>query len=132
MGYTLLAVGLAGYGVLHSLGAHVASTVVWSLGDLMLMGRAFAMVADLAPTGATGRYMAVYGTSWGIAGVTAPLIGTQLLEHAGATALWLILSGACLTLASAQPLLVRTATARSGQVPAHGSQSIPSADSSAR
>lgn len=132
MGYTLLAVGLAGYGATHSLGAHVASTVVWSLGDLMLMGRAYAVVADLAPTGATGRYMAVYGTSWGIAGVAAPLIGTQLLEHAGATALWLVMSGACLTLASLQPLLARTATARSGEVPLRGSQSAPSAESPAR
>lgn len=102
-GYTLLAVGLAGYGVTHPLGALLVPTIVWSLGDLVLMGRVYALVADLAPTGGTGRYMAVFGISWGVAGVLAPVAGTQLLEHEGATTLWLAMSGACLTLAITQP-----------------------------
>ncbi|MGW9132006.1 MFS transporter [Streptomyces sp. NPDC055681] len=111
-GYTLLAVGLAGYGATHSLGAHLAPTIVWSLGDLVLMGRVYALVADLAPMGATGRYMAVYGTSWGIAGVVAPVVGTQLLQHMGATTLWLTMSGACVSLAITQPFLARAIAAR--------------------
>ncbi|MGB8943499.1 MAG: MFS transporter, partial [Streptomyces sp.] len=78
-GYALLTVGLAGYGAAHSLEAHLAPTIVWSLGDLILMGRVYALVADLAPAAGTGRYMAVYGTSWGIAGVAGAL--TPNPEH---------------------------------------------------
>lgn len=96
----------------HTLEAFLASTVVWSLGDLLLIGRAYAVVAGLAPPGGTGRYMAVYGTSWGIAGVTAPLVGTQLLQHSGATALWTTMAAVCLALAAAQPVLARTAAFR--------------------
>lgn len=75
VGHLLLALGLAGYAFAHSLLAHLTSTVVWSVGDLLLVGRAHAVVASLAPPGGTGRYLAVYGTSWGIAGVAAPWRG---------------------------------------------------------
>ncbi|MFE7161385.1 MFS transporter [Streptomyces sp. NPDC057636] len=111
-GYTLLALGLAGYGAAHSLSGYFAPTAVWSLGDLVLMGRVYALVADLAPAHGTGRYMAVYGTSWGIAGILAPLAGTQLLQYTGAAMLWLSMSGACLTLALTQPFLARAVAAR--------------------
>lgn len=127
-GYTLLAVGLAGYGVTHTLDAHLVPTVVWSLGDLVLTGRVYALVADLAPEGGTDRYMAVFGISWGIAGILAPVAGTQLLQYAGATALWLAMSGACLTLAVTQPFLARAVAARTSPPAAAASPStLPAA-----
>ncbi len=107
VGYVLLAVGLAGYALAETLPAFAAWTVCWSLGDLLLMGRMFAVVADLAPPGATGRYLAVFGTSWGVATVTAPLAATQLLAHAGPTTLWLTLSVLTLLLAALHPLVLR-------------------------
>ncbi|AXK37455.1 MFS transporter [Streptomyces armeniacus] len=111
-GYSLLALGLSGYALAHTLGAFLAATLVWSLGDLLLVGRMYAVVAELAPGGGTGRYMAVYGTSWGIAGIAAPVTGTQLLQHSGATVLWGTMAGVCLALAAVQPVLARTATHR--------------------
>ncbi|MEU1628087.1 MFS transporter [Streptomyces sp. NPDC020096] len=102
LGYLLLAVGLVGYATAHTLPTSMAATVVWSLGDLLMMGRAYALVADLAPPGSTGRYLAVYGISWGIAGIAAPILGTQILEHAGATALWAGMAALCLVLAVGQ------------------------------
>ncbi|TDC55307.1 MFS transporter [Actinomadura sp. KC345] len=111
-GYLLLAAGLAGYAAAHTLPVLLVATVLWSLGDLLLMGRMYAAVADIAPPGATGRYMAVYGTSWGIGAVAAPLLGTQILQHAGATALWTAMTAVCLALAALQPALARAVTAR--------------------
>lgn len=112
IGYALLAVGLGGYAVAHTLPLLVAATVVWSLGDAALLGRMPALVADLAPDHNKGRYLAVYGTSWGIAGVVAPLIGTQLLQQAGPFALWGTASAACLAFAALQPALSRGSTRR--------------------
>ncbi|MEU6995754.1 hypothetical protein ABZ953_34520 [Streptomyces sp. NPDC046465] len=88
----------------------MGATVVWSVGDLLLMGRVYAVVAGLAPAGAAGRYLAVYGTSWGVAGIAAPLVGTQLLERAGPAGLWSAMALACLLLAVLQPVLVRYVT----------------------
>ncbi len=108
-GYLLMALGLAGYALAPSLLAYTAATIMWSLGDLLLMGRAYALVASLAPAAGKARYLAVYGTSWGIGGIAAPLIGTQLLEHAGAVGLWCAMSVACLILAALHPAWIRTA-----------------------
>ncbi|WP_327350380.1 MFS transporter [Streptomyces sp. NBC_01304] len=92
-GYALLGLGMAGYALAHNLVAYLAATVVWSVGDLLLVGRVYAVVAGLAPPGGKGRYLAVYGTSWGVAGIAAPVIGTQLIEHAGPAGLWSTIDG---------------------------------------
>lgn len=121
-GYLLLAAGLAGYAIANGPAGLLASTVVLSLGDLLLLGRAYAMVADLAPPGAAGRYLAAYGTSWGIAAVAAPLLGTQLLARAGTGALWFTMAAGCLLLAAGQPLLLRATLAMASQSVAEASQ----------
>ncbi|MET7720586.1 MFS transporter [Streptomyces mirabilis] len=108
-GYLLLALGLAGYALAYGLVGYIAATIVWSVGDLLLVGRAYAFVASLAPAGGKGRYLAVYGTSWGIGGIAAPLAGTQLLEHAGKAGLWSTMASACLVLAVLHPAWIRTA-----------------------
>jgi MFS family permease len=102
-GYLLMALGLAGYALAPGLGGYVAATAVWSAGDVLLAGRAYALVADLAPAAGKARYLAVYGTSWGIGAIAAPLAATQLLHYAGATGLWCALSCACLALAALHP-----------------------------
>ncbi|MCZ4096767.1 MFS transporter [Streptomyces sp. H39-C1] len=112
LGYVLLAVGLAGYAVAHALTASLAATVVWSLGDLVILGRSYALVADLAPPGGTGRYLAVYGISWGFAGVAAPIVSTQILEHAGPAVLWSGLAAVSVALAIGQVPVARVLAAR--------------------
>ncbi|HEY3481423.1 MAG TPA: MFS transporter, partial [Streptomyces sp.] len=105
LGHVLLAAGLAGYALSRALPALLVSAVVWSLGDLLIMGRLYALVTGLAPVGATGRYLAVFGTSWGVAATLAPLLGTQLLAHTGPTALWATLAALSLLLATLHPRL---------------------------
>ncbi|MEU0942369.1 MFS transporter [Streptomyces canus] len=112
-GYLLLAAGLSGYALAHDLTGYLSATVVWSAGDALLVGRVYTVVAGLAPAGAKGRYLAVYGTSWGIAGIAAPVVGTQLLEHAGPAGLWSAMALASLLLAGLQSTLVRYVTPRS-------------------
>ncbi|SEO57067.1 MFS transporter [Actinacidiphila rubida] len=98
--HLLLAAGLVGYALARTLPALLASAAVWSLGDLLIMGRVYALVTDLAPRGGSGRYLAVFGTSWGIAATLAPILGTQLLAHAGTTALWSVMACLCVLLAA--------------------------------
>ncbi|MFF3469030.1 hypothetical protein [Streptomyces sp. NPDC002619] len=72
--------------------------------------------------------MAVYGTSWGIAGIAAPVVGTRLLQYMGASTLWLAMSGACLALAITQPFLARAVAARTSPLAATASPSAPSVE----
>ncbi|MFB6813676.1 MFS transporter [Streptomyces sp. NPDC056347] len=100
LAHLLLAAGLTGYALAHALPALLASAVVWSLGDLLVIGRVYALVTALAPPGASGRYLAVFGTGWGVAATLAPVLGTQLLARTGATALWSAMAALCLLLAA--------------------------------
>ncbi|MFG2392410.1 MFS transporter [Streptomyces lavendulae] len=106
LGYALLAAGLAGYAAARTLPAFLAATAVLSVGEVLVLGRVLGVVVCLAPPGGTDRYLAAYGISWGVATVAAPVTATQLLERAGAGALWAGTAVLCLALAAAQPLVV--------------------------
>ncbi|MEU8394441.1 MFS transporter [Nonomuraea sp. NPDC048892] len=125
-GYLLLAAGLAGYAVSDGLPGHLAATVVWSVGDVLMFGRSYALVADIAPEHARGRYLSVFGTSWGIATVVAPLCSTQLLDRAGPAGLWSGLAFTCLLLAVAQLTVIRPLLGRQP-----GTAASPEADPAA-
>ena len=122
-GYVLVAAGLFLYARADTLPAFTVTTVLWSLGDAVLLGRAYALVAAVAPPEARGRYLAVYGLSWGLAAVAAPLAGTQLLSRWGPGVTWTTLAAASLALAFAQPAL-RSHLGRTGarrrETPASG------------
>ena len=55
LGYLLLGAGLLATGLVHTLPGYVAATVAWSVGDLVLLGRAYTVVAGLAPGRVAGR-----------------------------------------------------------------------------
>ena len=111
-GYLMMATGLGGYAVAHTLPAMLAPTVAWSLGNLLLMGRAFAVVTELAPAGATARYLAVHGLSWGFGTVAAPVVGTWLIGACGPGTLWTAMAVVCLVMSVAQPALLRVLLSR--------------------
>ena len=100
VGFVVLATGLALTGVATTLVAYVVAAVVWSVGDLVLMGRAFTLVSAIAPEHGRGAYLAAYGTSWGIAAIVAPLVGTLLLDRTGPAVTWACLAVVCLLLAA--------------------------------
>jgi hypothetical protein len=116
-GFALMAAGLAGYATAHSLAELFAPTAIWSAGSLLLSGRAFAIVTALAPPGATARYLAVYGLSWGIATMAAPVLATQVIGSLGPAALWTGCAVLCALMSYGQPALMR-AVGRRAPVPA--------------
>ncbi|MFE2273082.1 MFS transporter [Streptomyces lavendulae] len=124
LGYALLAAGLAGYAAARTLPAFLAATAVLSVGEVLVLGRVLGVVAGLAPPGGTDRYLAAYGISWGVATVAAPVTATQLLERAGAGALWAGTAVLCLVLAAAQPLVVGPLT---GGLPVRPGAGAPAA-----
>jgi MFS family permease len=101
IGFLVLAVGLTLMGFATSVTWYVVATVVWSLGELVLMGRVYALVSGLAPAHGRGAYLAAYGTSWGVAAAAAPLLGTQLLARTGPVVTWACLAVISLALAAA-------------------------------
>ncbi|MDT7538399.1 MAG: hypothetical protein QOI82_1984 [Actinomycetota bacterium] len=68
--------------------AHMGAVTVWTIGEILGAGQLGALVANLAPPHLRGRYMGVFGASYGIAAFLAPAVGTQVLAHLSETALW--------------------------------------------
>jgi len=115
LGYALLGAGLLATGFATTSLSLAVATVLWSLGDLVLFARIYTVVAAIAPQPARGRYLAAYGTSWGVAAFVAPLLGTALLTAAGPPGLWSACAAASLLLAAAQPLVRRVAAPAGAQ-----------------
>ena len=85
----LQSVGIALHGLADSLPAHAGAVGVWTVGEVLQAGLLASVVAGLAPAHLRGRYMGVFGMSFGLAALVAPLAGTSVLEHVGEPALWL-------------------------------------------
>lgn len=117
VGFVVLGAGFVLTGLTTTLPGLIGATVVWSIGDLLLLGHAYALVAAVAPASARGRYMSVYGVSWGIAAMVGPILGTQLINHLHIAGTWWVLGLLTLPLAAAQPLLA-SAARRTGRLPA--------------
>jgi len=107
VGYLLMAAGFGGYALAHTLPTLLVPTALYSLGNLLAMGRSFAIVSELAPVEASARYLAVYGLSWGVATLLAPLVGTWLIGVSGPGLLWGASAGACAVMTLVQPWIVR-------------------------
>ena len=90
--------------------------MVWSLGEIAVLPIANAVVADIALPELRGRYQGAYGLCWGIAAFLGPLIGSGVLQHAGAHVLWLgcLLAGLAVGLGQwlLEPRLTRLRAAR--------------------
>ncbi len=62
--------------------------VLMTSGELMLVPTASSYVANMAPADMRGRYMSIYGLSWGVAsGVASPMSGF-LNDNLGPRAIW--------------------------------------------
>lgn len=107
IGYLLLAAGLVASAFAHTLLVFVIAAVLWSLGDLFLLTRYLTQASGLAPDEARGRYLAIFGLSWGIATTIAPLTVTQLLKTSGPSGLWLTSAAVAVVLAALQPWVRR-------------------------
>ncbi|TDW91610.1 MFS transporter [Kribbella sp. VKM Ac-2566] len=107
IGYLLVAAGLVVSAVAHNLSVFLLASVLWSLGELFLLTRYLTQASGLAPDEARGRYLAVFGLSWGIATTIAPITVTQLLKAAGPAGLWLTTAGVAVVLAALQPWVRR-------------------------
>lgn len=92
----------------------MAAAVVSAIADVLVMGHLYAAVARLAPAGSSGRYLAVFGLSWGVATTAAPILLSQGIHRWGTTRFWELASCAAMVLALAQPTVGSACGIREG------------------
>jgi MFS family permease len=65
-----------------------ASMVVLTIGELIMTPTATTLAADLAPAEMRGRYMSIYGLTWGVAAGIGPVLGGLLNDRLGPQYPW--------------------------------------------
>ncbi|MFC6591063.1 MFS transporter [Deinococcus lacus] len=72
---------------------HMAAAVVWTLGEIVAHSTQKTIISELGPPQQRGRYIGLVGSALGLAGLMAPLFGSQVLSHFGAAPMWVTLAG---------------------------------------
>ncbi len=88
LGTLLYVVGVGSVALGSSFLTFLASMVVLTVGELLLVPTTSALVANLAPPDMRGRYMSIYGLSWGIAAGIGPVFGGILNDAIAPRAIW--------------------------------------------
>jgi MFS family permease len=81
-----LAVGSVALG--QGFWAFLGSMIILTLGELILIPTATTLTANLSPVDMRGRYMSIYGLTWGIASGIGPVLGGLLNDTIGPIAIW--------------------------------------------
>jgi MFS family permease len=115
LGTLLYAIGFAMYGFVSAYVLFLAAMVIITVGEMIVSPVAQALTAQLSPEDMRGRYMAIYGFSWGVPFAVGPLLAGLLMDNGDQRLLWYI-AGVIGLLAVAgflslhRPLLARTAS----------------------
>ncbi|GGX91966.1 MFS transporter [Streptomyces hiroshimensis] len=86
--WALIGIGVASTGLAGNAWQYVLTVVVWSVGEVVNGVVAGAIVADIAPAEARGRYQGAISWVWSAARLAAPATAVGLFTTVGPAALW--------------------------------------------
>src|SRR3990172_8672780 len=90
LGTALYAIGFALYGFISVYSMFMLAMVIITIGEMLVAPVAQALTARLAPEDMRGRYMAVFGFSFGIPFAIGPLMAGRIMDGADPRVLWYI------------------------------------------
>lgn len=88
VGALFYAVGVGSVAYAQNFWGFWVSMVVMTLGELIMTPTATTLVANLAPADMRGRYMSLYGLTWGVASGIGPVMGGFLNDNLGPFYIW--------------------------------------------
>jgi MFS family permease len=88
LGALLYALGAGSVALGHGFWGFWLSMVVLTCGELLLAPTGTAIAANLAPSDMRGRYMGLYGITWGASFGIGPVIGGFLNDNLAPVAIW--------------------------------------------
>ncbi|MGB5933242.1 MAG: MFS transporter [Anaerolineae bacterium] len=84
--FTALGVGSVALG--NSFPLFLMSMAILTIGEMLIIPTSVSLVADMAPVTMRGRYMGVYGLTWGIAFGVGPILGGYLNDTIAPVYIW--------------------------------------------
>ncbi len=99
VGVLFYVLGFTMFGVVSAYWLFVTAIVVITIGEMIIMPVSSALTANFAPADMRGRYMAIYGLSWGLPAIVGPAAAGLIIDGPNPNLLWFL--GGALTLVSA-------------------------------
>jgi MFS family permease len=96
MGALFVALGLGTVAFSSTFTMFLVSMIIVTVGELIFAPSSTAFVADVAPEAMRGRYMGVYGMSFGLTFGLAPAVGGIINDSLGPVAVWYSMAGVAL------------------------------------
>jgi len=87
-GSLFLALGTGSVALGWNFPTFLVSMVILTIGEMIVMPTSTALTANLAPPTMRGRYMSVYGLTWGVGLGIGPVIGGFLNDNLAPVAIW--------------------------------------------
>lgn len=84
--FTALGVGSVALG--SSFPVFLLSIVILTIGEMIIVPTSVAFVADLAPVTMRGRYMGIYGLTWGVGFGLGPVLGGYVSDNLAPRYIW--------------------------------------------
>jgi MFS family permease len=88
LGTALYAIGFALYGMVAESIMFVLAMVIITVGEMIVAPVSQSLTARFAPEDMRGRYMAIFGISWGIPFMIGPLLAGLILDNFNPNLLW--------------------------------------------
>jgi MFS family permease len=88
LGTLMYAIGFGMYGFVSIYALFMLAMVIITIGEMIVAPVSQALAAQFAPEDMRGRYMAVFGYSWGVAFAIGPLTGGAILDNLNPDWLW--------------------------------------------
>jgi predicted MFS family arabinose efflux permease len=88
LGTALYAIGFAMYGFVSAYIFFLLAMVIITIGEMIVVPVSQALVARFAPEDMRGRYMAMFGFSWGIPYAIGPLMAGIVMDNYNPKLLW--------------------------------------------
>jgi MFS family permease len=76
------------YGFVSTYTLFLLAMVIITIGEMLVAPVSQALTARLAPEDMRGRYMAIFGFSWGISFAIGPLLAGMVMDNAAPNLLW--------------------------------------------
>lgn len=87
-GALFYALGVGSVSLGRGFGAFLVSMVIMTVGELILVPTGTTLAANLSPADMRGRYMGIYGLTWGIGFGLGPVLGGYLNDNITPVAIW--------------------------------------------
>lgn len=88
IGALLYSIGIGSIALGTSFLSFLFSMVILSIGEMLLVPTTTTIIANLAPADKRGRYMSIYGLTWGVAIGIGPVLGGFLNDNIAPVEIW--------------------------------------------